>query len=646
MLKLMRDSFQHLKWVLVFIIFLFILLVFVDWGGAGRTSGATNELGAAAARVNGDTVSMAEYRRALYFAEQRFEQMYGQKLTDDMRKMLGLEQQVLNDLVNQTLLLQQAEKMNLQATEDEIRKAILEIPVLNPDGKFVGAELYERYILGMGYNAVADYERELARDLTLAKMRSALARSVAIPASTAEAEYRRRNENAKIKYVYFPGDRLTEPVEVSADDVAAYYGKHSNRYSHPAQRRVKYIIADLALVRAGLTFEDGELEAYYEQNKESYRTGEAVRASHILIPLAPDADPMAVETARARAAALVDELRNGGDFATLARNNSADPGSAAQGGDVGFFARGEMVPEFEEAAFGLSIGSISDPVRTQYGFHILKVTEKRDAGYKPFTEVRADVMNKLGEKKVGEVARDAAAAARARIEKEKPADDAGLRAIAESNSNLSLNDTQWFDRDGAIFGIGQSDDLSSWAFAAKQGDVSAIIETQRGPIVGWLEGSREAGISELSEVRARVEADARREKSATLAASRIAAALPAASIDELATKLGLEVQEATVTRGGSLAGVPGSNEPIIDAALAAQTGLIAGPVTTEQGAVAMLVEEQKKFDPAVYATEKDQFLETLRQREASRLVGSLLDKLRASSDVVLNVQLPGSAPGV
>lgn len=646
MLKLMRDSFQHLKWVLIFIIFLFIVLVFVDWGGAGRSGGAANDLGVAAARVNGSTISMAEYRRSVYFAEQRFEQMYGQKLTDQMRQMLRLEEQVLTDLINQTLLLQQAEAMNLTATDEEIRKAILEIPVLNPEGKFVGSELYERYILGMGYNSVADYEREVARDLTLAKMRSALASSIAIPEQQAEAEYRRQNENAKIKYVYFPAERLTAPVEVSAAEVSAYYEKHSNRYSHPAQRRVKYLIADLAQVRAGITFEDAELQAYYDQNKESYRTGESVRASHILIPVAAQADPVAVETARARAAALVEELRNGADFSALARVNSADPGSAAQGGDVGFFSRGEMVPEFEQTAFGLEIGKISDPVRTQYGFHILKVTEKRDAGYKPLAEVRADVMGKLSEQKATDVARDAIARARGRIENEKPADEAALRAIADSIEHVALNDTQWFERDGAIFGIGQSAEISAWAFAAAEKSVSAVITTPRGPLVAWLAGSREAGISELSEVRAQVEADARREKSAQAARQTLEAALPVESLDVLATSLGLAVEETTVSRGGSIPNVPGAVDTVIDAALAAQVGALAGPVATSQGALLMLVEEQSKFDPAVWASEKERFLDTMRQREASRLVGSMLDKLREKSDVVTNVQVAGSAPGV
>lgn len=648
MLKLMRDSFQHLKWVLVFIIFLFVLLVFVDWGGAGRTSGSTNDLGAAAARVNGDTISMSEYRRALYYAEQRFEQVYGQKITGEMRQALRIEEKVLSDLINETLLLQQAAEMNLEATEEEIRKAILEIPVLNPDGKFVGSELYERYILGMGYSAVADFEREIARDLTLRKIRSALASSIAIPAEEAEKEYRRQYENAKIRYVYFPGESIESPVEVTPEDVATFYAEHSNRYAHPSQRRVKYLIADLGKVRAGISPDDAEIEAHYERNKESYTTGESVRASHILIPLAPDADERSVEIARTRAAALTDELRNGADFGALARTNSADPGSAAQDGDVGFFARGEMVPEFEQAAFGLAIGQISDPIRTEYGFHILKVTEKREAGYKPLKDkdVRAEVTASFVEEQATNIARDAVAVARKRIETEKPSDEAGLRAIADSLENVVLNDTQWFDRDGSIFGVGRSDELTSWAFAAKEGDVSAVITTQRGPIVGWLAGSREAGIAELSEVRGQVEADVRLAKSAEAARATLAAALPAVSLDAIASRFTLTVEEATVNRGGSIPNVPGDAEPVVDAALAGEPGTITGPIATDQGAVLLLIEEQTRFDPEVYATKKEQFIDSMRQSKASLLVESMLEKMRSESNVVLNVQLTGSTPRV
>ncbi len=646
MLKLMRDSFQHLKWVLIFIIFLFVLLVFVDWGGAGRTGGAATDLGAAAARINGEAISMGEYRRALYFAEQRFEQMYGQKINDEMRKVLQIESSVLNDLVSQSLLLQQAEKMNLEATEEEIRKAIFEIPVLNPDGKFVGSTIYERYILGLGYQSVADYEREVARDLTLRKIQSALANSIAIPPAEAEKEYRRQNENAKIRYVYLPGDDLAAGLEVSADEIADHYEKHSNRYSHPAQRRIKYLIADLAQIRGSITFEDAELEAHYEQTKESHKTGESVRASHILIPLAPDADPQTVEIARARATAIVEELRNGADFGELARINSADPGSAAQGGDVGFFSRGDMVPEFEETAFGLPIGRVSDPVKTQFGYHILKVTEKREAGYRPLSEVRAQLMSELSEQKTTNAARDAVASARARIEKDKVTDEAGLQAIADSVDGVALNDTQWFARDGAIFGIGRSDELTSWAFAAKQGDVSAVITTDRGPIVGWLAGSREAGIAELSEVRGQVESDARGAKAAVAASERLAASLPADSLDTLATGLELAVEEATVSRGGTLGSVPGDVDAVVDAALASVVGAIAAPVATEQGAVVFTVDEQKKFDPAVYAAEKTRFVDSMRQEQASRLVGSMLEKLRGEADIVMNVQITGTTPGV
>ncbi|MGK2860090.1 MAG: SurA N-terminal domain-containing protein, partial [Thermoanaerobaculia bacterium] len=264
MLKVMRDSFQHLKWILVFVVALFVLLVFADWGGGGQTGAgsAAGGLGSAAARVNGDSISFDEYRRALFYAEQRVEQMYGQQLTPQMREALGIEKQVLDDLVSQTLLLQEAHRMNLGATEEEVRKAILEIPVLNPEGKFVGAELYKNYILGLGYPSVADFEREIERDLTLQKMQSALISAVAIAPNAAEQVYRQRSENAKIEYLLYSSDRLAAPVTVTPAELEAHYKANTNRYAHGEQRRVRYLIADLAQLRAKVAPGDADLKSY------------------------------------------------------------------------------------------------------------------------------------------------------------------------------------------------------------------------------------------------------------------------------------------------------------------------------------------------------------------------------------------------
>src|SRR6185436_3682883 len=144
MLKLMRDSFQQLKWILVAIVAIFILFIFVDWG-AGGSSGASATAGYAA-RVNGETISYRDYNRAVYFMEENYKRMYGGQFTPEMAQQMGLQRQVMNSLIDERLLLQQAKRIHLSATPEEVRKRILLMPALNPDGKFIGNEMYTQFV--------------------------------------------------------------------------------------------------------------------------------------------------------------------------------------------------------------------------------------------------------------------------------------------------------------------------------------------------------------------------------------------------------------------------------------------------------------------------------------------------------------------
>ena len=517
MLKAMRNSFQHLKWILVFIVALFVLLVFVDWGAGGAQQASK---GGYAARVNGDTISEVDYSRALFYTEKRYEEMYGQPVNDQMRQMLGINRMVIQGLIDQKLLMQEADRLHMTATPEEVRKKIFQIPALNPNGKFVGADLYQRYITGsLGYPSVSDFENEVGREVTLTKMDNALESSITIPPQRAETEYRKATENAKVRLLLFPADRLAYTVTVTPQEVDQYYKANTEKYAHGDQRHVKYVLADLNQIRSRLTASDADLRAQYERSKEAFKGKEAVHAQHILLKVDPKATPAEDAATKAKADGLVAQLRGGADFAALARANSADPGSAAKGGDVGFFERGQMVPEFEQKAFSLKIGEISEPVRTSYGYHILKVLEKRPEGVKPFEEVRAQLQSQLLEDQAKSQAREQIAALRTRIQQAKPKNDEQVRNM--TGPTLSYNDTQWFSKNDNISGFGKLPALSDWAFTAKEGDFGTIIDTPRGPIVPWLVGSRGAGTSDLAEIRPKVEADAKMEKARQMATATL-----------------------------------------------------------------------------------------------------------------------------
>ncbi|MGH9420241.1 MAG: SurA N-terminal domain-containing protein, partial [Thermoanaerobaculia bacterium] len=332
----MRDSFQQLKWILIAIVAVFILFIFVDWGagGAGQNGADTRTY---AARVNGETISSREFDRALYYTLKNYEQMYRQPISPEMVTQMGLPKQVLDSLVDQHLLLQQAKRLHLSASPEEIRQKIMEIPTLNPDGKFVGEELYTRYVTGsLGFQSPAEFEEELAREITLNKMESALQNSVVVSPKAAEAEYRRVSESARIKYVLYPASREVANVTVTPAEVQQYYATHQSQYTHGEQREAKYLIADYARLRAQINPSDAELLKAYNQRHEEFKAEAGAHILHILIKVDPGSAPAVDAAAKAKADGLVKQLRSGADFAKLARENSGDPSSSGKGGDMGW----------------------------------------------------------------------------------------------------------------------------------------------------------------------------------------------------------------------------------------------------------------------------------------------------------------------
>lgn len=635
MLKLMRDSFSHLKWVLLLIVGAFIVMVFVDWGAGGAPGSVTNQ--SFVARVNGEIVPIQEYARTMFFTERQYEQAYGTSLTPEMRQQLGLTQLVLNSLIEQKLLLQEAERLNLGATDAQVREQILKSPVLNPNGEFVGEELYQRYVTGsLGYPTVAEFENEIKRDLTLAKINSAMMNAIVIPASRAEQEFRRRNENAEIRYVLFPADRVAGQVQLAPEEVEQYYRENTSRYTHPEQRNVQYLLADLARVRSQISIPEAELRAQYDESRQSYRQPPAVNAQHVLISVEEGATPEQEAAARTEAEEVLAKARAGADFTELAQQHSDEPGAATSGGDLGFFSRGQMVPPFEEAAFALEPGQISDIVRTRFGFHVIKVNEKRPESTRTFEEVRTELENRLVEERTRTQAREAVTRSRARLEQLKPITPEDLQAV--TGPLVSLNDAGWFGKAEPVQGLGRAPALNDWAFGeARVGETGPVIETPRGPVIPYLVGERPAGVTPLDEIRARVENETRMAKARQAAKAELEGVYGSLqSLDAAADTLSLTPQTATVNRAGAVEGLSGSAQPLVEAAMTAKTGQTVGPLVVDDGAVLFTVLRESTYDPAEFERQRKSLIDSLRQNEFRSLRASLIAGLREKADIAIN----------
>jgi peptidyl-prolyl cis-trans isomerase D len=638
MLKVMRDSFKHLKWILLLIVAAFIIMVFAQWGGGGTAGAVTNV--SFVARVNGDVIGVSEYSRTMYYTEKQYEQAYGTALTPEMRDQLGLTQLVLNSLIDQKLLLQEADRLNLEATEGEVRDYILKMPVLNPGGAFVGEELYQKYVTGnLGYQSTAAFEDDIQQELTLAKINSALMSAVVVTPARAEEEFRRRNENASIRYVLFPVERTLAQVQVTPAEVEQYYRANTARYTHPEQRNINYLLADMARIRSQITIPETELRARYEAAKETYRQPEQVKAQHILVSVDASATPEQDAAARAKAEEALAKARAGADFAQLVTQYSDEPGAAERAGDLGFFGRGQMVPEFEKAAFSMQPGEVSDLVKTSFGYHVIKVNDRRAESIRPFEEMRAEIEGRLAEDRAKEQAREAINSARARLEQMKPVTPEKMEAV--TGQLVTYNAGGWFGKTEAIPGLGRAPSINDWAFGGVAvGETSKVLETPRGPAIAYMVGERPAGVSPLEEIRARVENEAKLAKAREAAKKELAGMYASLrSVDAVAGVLGAPAQDSTVNRATSVQGLSGWSQELVEAAMTAKQGQTVGPIVVDQGAVLLTVVEPARFDQSLFASQKESLVESLRQTEFRSLRASLIAKLREGANIEINQEL-------
>lgn len=624
MLKIFRDNLKYLSWILWLVVIIFIAFVFVDFGG-GLSGGPGPR--AAAATVGDRTVSYRDFEREYRRLETQYRQAFGGQLTPEMIDQMKLPLMALERLVDQELLLEEADRIGLSASDLEVRQAILEIPGLkDPQGRFVGKETYDRFLRvnGLGHR---EFEKTVRDELVLAKLQTIVASSVRIGDAEVEKAYRRQAERAAIRYFQIPSSRFAaEAQNVTPAELESHFAAHREEFRLPDQRVVDYLLVDTIKTRAQLTFEPAELEAYYRDNLADYQQEEQVRARHILLRVDDErsAEAAAAELERVRA-----RVEAGEEFATLAGQISEDPGSKGRGGDLGYFRRGSMLPEFEEAAFGAEPNALLGPLRTTLGYHLIQVLDHRAGGQRPFSEVEAQVRARLAADRADTIAQARAEELARRIENEQLSTEEQWRALADGDV-VTFATTAPFGPDDVVPGIGRKTPFASAAFSLAAGDASTPVKTPRGFAILRLKEELPARLPELAEVEAKVRAAVVRQRmtdAALAAGERAKRELQAGkALEAVAAELGAEVADSgEFAASGNIQGL-GTHPEIAAAALALEPGQFGGPVKTPTGAVVFEVVSRQRFDPQAFAGERDLTRANLERTEVNRLLGSILDQ--------------------
>ncbi len=631
MLDRMRRHRNWLKWSLALVVLTFIAFYipsFLDTTGASVGASSADVV----ATVEGHDIRGLDFQRRYQSQIQSYQQAYGAGVNEQLLRQLGIDQQILQQMVDEQAALTEAERQGIRVSDDELAQQIFAIPALQENGRFIGEQRYEQ-LLGSQYPPMSksDFEENLRRSMMIDKLRSALTNWMAVSDADVEREYKSRNEKAKLQVVALTADKFRDKVTVTDADAASYYDAHKAEYRKGEQRKVRYLLLDHDQQRARITVSPQDAEAYYNANIQQFQTPAQVRASHILLKT-EGKDEAAV---RKQAEDILRQVKApGADFAALAKKYSEDDGSKATGGDLDYFSKGRMVPEFESAAFSMRPGQISDLVKSQFGFHIIKVVDTKPASTRTFDEARAQILDTIATQRVDQQIADRTRDLDRRIT--KPAD---LDTIAKE-PGLTVAQSDFFARDEAVSGLGPAPMVASSAFELKDGQVSKALQSPRGPVYITVTEKRDPYVPKLDEVKDRVREDVIKVRAAELSkqkAAEIASTLRSAKDFAGAAKAqGLEAKDTQLIARGSPLPDIGVSAEVDKAAFGLPVGGVSDPIPTASGTVIVRVAERADVTPDAFKQARETFRTQLVNERRERFFSSYMTKAKEGMKIQVN----------
>ncbi len=602
-----------------------IVVVFVFWGVGSWTSQREGRL----ATVNGEVISQEAYRTAYNRMLDQARQSFGAGLSDELLKTLQLPQQALEQLIDRTLLRQSAERLKLRVTDEELARSIRGIEAFKSTGTFDPSRY--RQVLSLNRLTPEAYEAGQRESLLIEKLLRVVTDSVKVSEIEAEEWYKWNNSTVRVDYVLVDPERYSK-LNVTAEEIAQYFDTHRESYKTEPEVKARYVLfkPEDYLGKVSVTAE--EAREYYDTNPARFEIAPTVEARHILIRVGADAAPDAVEAARLKIEDILKQVREGKDFAELAKQYSED-GTKDRGGALGAFSRETMVKPFADAAFALKPGEVGEPVRTQFGWHLIKVEKVNEGRTRSFEEAREEIESQLKRERARGLAFDEAEAVY------DAATGTGDLAGPVAARKLNMVTTDFFTRRGPVKGLAQAGRFAQTAFELAPGDISEVMELGDSYGIMQVAETRPSRVPELSEVEAAVRKDLIRDKQVEEAGKDAKAILAdvkaGVSMAQAAKKIGL-AQKATdyFKRSDAVAELGNSAEAVQAAfTLSAGSPLIEEPLKTPKGFLVLRFGERRTPPMEDFPKEKSKIEEQLLQQKKFKAWEAWLEQLRKAGDI-------------
>ncbi len=642
MLDLMRRKAK--SWMIK-VIFGIIVIVFVFWGVGSFRSRQLEVI----AEVGDATISYRVFQQSYEETLSAYQQQFGSALTDEMLKALNLKQRVMDDLIEKAILKQEADRVGIIISEEELQQAILRYPAFQNQGVF-NQELYFRVLRANRMNP-GDFEQHMAQQMKISRMQNLIRDAVLISDQEVFEQYAYYSEKWNLNFVKFPaspekvyaegGTKASQKPYITEEELKKYYDDHPDEFKTPLRRRVIYIhIKDKDFIDR-VQVSDREVEDYYEINLDQYKVPEKIRARHILIKTDPSDTSAQLSEKRKKAEKILAEAKSGTDFAELARKHSQDA-TASDGGDLGYFARGEMIGPFEKAAFALKPGEISPVVKTRFGFHIIKLEDRQEARTIPLEEVRDKIKQAVLKQKAQEFAYEEAEKLDLEVYERNSLED-----VAKERG-IKLETTEPFSRDEDVPGLGHHPEFVKAAFDLNIGEISKLITEP--PDYFILKVLEEVspylpGFEVVKEkVKLRVWEEKAKEKARKKAEEFLAALRSQdADMDKLASKFGVEKDETGLFQRQNEPMMPkiGSSEELWKEAVSLDVNhrLSEKIHLVDDAYVVISLKERKPATRAEYEINKKDFLRNILSLRQQEVYQRWLQTQKSRYNIVVNETL-------
>ena len=637
MLKVIREHSRSflIKGILWMVVISFILTIFLVWGrGREGLSGSSN----AVAMVGGVEISAELFLRLYKVNLNRLQQSISGSIEQQWLQQLAASQ-TLNDLVNEEVIIQEAISRGLVVSPEEIRDLIVEkYPVFQQEGKFIGQDRYLE-ILQAYRISPSEFEEAIRRELYLQKFNSLVIDGVALSEAELKEEFYRQREMVKINYLFFQPASFTELIEPTEKELDEYYKANQEEYREPERRRIAYIQIEPDRLSREVEVSEREVQRYYQTHLEDFMVPVQRRARHILFKVPTSATPEEEENIRKKAEEVLNRARVGEDFAELAKDYSEDETTAQTGGDLGYFSRGRMVKELDDVLFSMQINDISDLIRTNFGYHIVQLTEIQRAHYQPLSD--AEVRERIEKIILTQKSQQRAEELAKTVYQEASSGD-DLNAPGKRYA-LEVKESGFFAKEEQIEGLGRLPTLTESVFSLKVGEVSQPILTSRGHLVFQLVEKKDSYIPPVEEVKAQVIKDFEEKGGKELAKRRAEEVheFLGESPDLLAVaeQQNIEPQSPRPFKRGEPVEGLGRVPEVEKRAFAMEVGEVSEVVAIDKGFVVFQIVSKEEPTSEEFAQQKQTLRETLLQQKQLQWYTAILTRLREEKKIILNQPL-------